>query len=231
MIYLIEYYREKGTMKKFLFLFFLCMGLVSGTYAKEYKFIAGMNLSKYIIQPEVNFDIDKGDEYSYKINNITRYLIGGGVEFALTRNIAVEIDALYFQKGSRIYKVYSNIEIYVVPWEYTLHVISVSTLLKIKAFAGSSPYILGGGEFSLILFHRYKFDFGDYKGDEQDAKENTKSFNYGLVFGGGFEIKMPRTSLFIEGRYHLGLRNISKELRDWESLRTRSVVLILGFKI
>lgn len=227
---MIIYYKGKGTMKKFLFIF-LIIGLVSGTYAKEFKFMGGLNFSNYAIRPEVNFDIDKGDEYSYEINNITSFLIGGGIEFSIARNIALEIDGFYFQKGSRIHQVYYHIEIYVVPWEYTLNVISIPAMFKIKILPSFPLYLLGGEEFSFISSHRYVFDFGDYKGDEQNVKENTRSFDYGLIFGAGYEMKLLAISFFIEGRYHLGLSNISKGMRDWESLKTRSIVLILGFKI
>ena len=49
--------------------------------------------------------------------------------------------------------------------------------------------------------------------------------------GGGLEIKMPNNSLFIEGRYHIGLINIAKENLRFESIKTNAFVLILALKI
>jgi len=44
-------------------------------------------------------------------------------------------------------------------------------------------------------------------------------------------MKVKAASFFIEGRYHYGLDNIIKGQIDWESTKTTSVALILGFKI
>ncbi len=220
-------------MKKFLFIF-LSLIFVSRLYAHEIKFMLGGTISKYEISPAVYFDSDKGDNYTYEISDKRGFLFGCGIEFALTRNVLIEIDGLFFQKGSRIQRFYSNIEIYVLPQSYTLNVISIPLLLKIKFLSDSSPYILGGGEFSFILSHGFKTIFNEYDehaGDWTSKKEFTKSFDYGLVLGIGFEVKMETTSFFIEGRYYPGRRNIIKGSIDWESTKVTSVAIILGFKI
>jgi len=212
----------------FLSAFFM---LFSAVYAQEIKFMLGGNLSKYSTWPEVYFDSALGDEYTYEIGNKKGFLLGSGIEFALTRNVAIEIDGLYFQKGSRIQKCYSLLEIYVCPKNYTLHVINIPLLLKIKFLSGSSPYVLGGGEFSFILSHGCRSILDGRTGNRISIKEFTKSFDYGLVLGGGFEVNMEATSYFIEGRYYLGLRNIIKGSIDWETTKTSAVALILGLKI
>jgi opacity protein-like surface antigen len=191
----------------------------------------GGNLSKYVISPEVYYDSVLGDDYTYEISNKKGFLLGCGIEFALTRNVSIEIDALYLQKGTNAHKSYSSLEIYVAPQSYTLHVISIPLLLKIKFLSGSSPYVSGGGEFSFILSHGYTSILDGLTGDWISIKEFTQSFNYGLVIGGGYEVKMEAISFFIEGRYYHGLRNIIKGSIDWESTKTRAVALILGFKI
>lgn len=193
-------------MKKFLFIF-LSIVLVSGVYAQEFKLIGGANLSKYNASGLYWILSDESSsEWKYK----TGFLMGGGVEFSLIKKISIEIDALFFQKGS-------NIEhrdlIYHIKSKENLNVISIPILLRIKSFNGSSPYILGGCELSLILPH----------------EENTKNFDCGLVFGGGFEMKLSKVSLFIEGRYHLGLIDIQPGQPDYK--KTRTVAIIFGFKI
>jgi len=191
----------------------------------------GGNFSKYVISPEVYYDSVLGDDYTYEISKKKGFLLGCGIEFALARNVSIEIDGLYFQKGSRIQQFYSLLEIGVFPQNYTLHVISIPLLLKIKFLSGSSPYVLGGSEFSFIFSHRFTSILDGRTGDRISIKEFTRSFDYGLVIGGGFEVKMEATSFFIEGRYYHGLRNIIKGSIDWESTKTTSVALILGFKI
>lgn len=192
-------------MKKYLFIF-LSILLVSVTYAHGFKFMGGLNLSKYAVEPEVS-----GIEWKNK----TGFLAGAGIDISLVPPIAIEIDALYFQKGSKV-------EVLGVEQDYTLNVISIPALLRIKFLPGPSPYILGGGEFSLILSHEF---------EEEDIKENFKSFDYGLVFGAGFEMKMPGASLFIEGRYNIGMNNIIKDPVGDESIKTKAIVVIVGIKI
>ena len=219
-------------MKKFLFIF-LSLIFISRLYAHEIKFMLGGNLSKYEISPEVYQD-PFWREYTYEISSKKGFFLGAGIEFNLARNISFEIDALYLQKGTKAHKSYSLLEIYVAPSKYTLHVISIPLLLNIKFLSGSSPYVLGGGEFSFILSHGYTYVPSVEDGITRDRisiKEFTQSFDYGLVLGAGFEVKMEATSFFIEGRYYHGLRNIIKGSIDWKSTKTTSVALILGFKI
>ncbi|MBC8358515.1 MAG: PorT family protein [Candidatus Aminicenantes bacterium] len=215
-------------MKKFLFVLFSIV-LVSGAYAQEFKLICGLNLSKYILLPDLNQEII-GIKFERNSNYKTGFSLGCGVEFALSKNIAFEIDWLYSQKGCKgeIKPVYPGS--YVIPTKYTLHLFSIPVILKIKFLPDSSPYILGGGEFSFVLTHRYTYIFNG-GGDGLNITENTKYLDYGLVFGGGFEIRSKAASLFIEVRYHLGLQNISKDYFKFESIKTRAAVLILGFKI
>jgi len=200
----------------------------------------GGNISKYEISPEVYYGSVRGYEfeYTYEISNTKGFLFGCGIEFALTRNVSIEIDGLYFQKGSSIQKLYSplespleNLAIIDLLLSYNLEGISIPLLLKIKFLSGSSPYILGGGEFSFILSHEYQTIIEGRTVDRISIKEFTQSFDYGLVLGAGFEVKMETISFFIEGRYYPGLRNIIKGSIDWESAKITSVALILGFKI
>ncbi|MFX1537600.1 MAG: porin family protein [Promethearchaeota archaeon] len=217
-------------MKKFLFII-LSLIFVSRLYAHEIKFMLGGNLSKYEISPEVYYDSVLGDNYTYEISSKKGFLLGAGIEFNLTRNISFEIDALYLQKGTEVQKLYSLIEIGIFPQKYTLHVINIPVLLKIKFLRSSSPYIFGGHELSFILSHGFRSFFNGGTGDFMSITESTETFESGLIYGGGFEIKLKKTTFFIEARFLNGLNNIIKNQIDWETAETTSVSLILGFKI
>jgi len=192
-------------MKKFL-LIFLTIVLVSTTHAYGFKFMAGGHLAKYAVAPE-----GAGIEWKNK----TGFLVGGGIELFSVPYISLEIEGLYFRKGSKV-------EIIGVEGDYTLDVISITPLVRVKFLPGPSPYVLGGGEFSYILTHKL---------DDVDIKDTIKSFDYGLVFGAGFQMSMPGASLFFEGRYHLGVANILKDPAPGESLKTKALVVIVGVKI
>ena len=193
-------------MKKVV-LIFLTIILISTTHAYGFKFMAGGHLSKYAVEPE-----GAGIEWKNKMG----FLVGGGIELFSVPHISLEIEGLYFRKGSKV-------EIIGVEGDYTLDVISIPALIKVKIMPGPSPYILGGGEFSYILTHKL---------DDVDIKNETKSFDYGVIFGAGYEMSMPGASLFFEGRYHLGLANILKDPLDPDaSLKTKALVVIVGIKI
>ena len=193
-------------MKKYL-LIFLTIILVSTTHAYGFKLMAGGHLAKYALEPEV-----VGDEW----NNKMGVLVGGGIELFSVPYISLDVDGFYFRKGSKFKSATEELE-------YTLDVISITPLVRVKFLPGPSPYVLGGGEFSYILTH---------KSGDTDIKANYKSFDYGLVFGAGFKIPMPGASVFFEGRYHLGLANIYKDPLDPDaSLKTKALVVVVGIKI
>jgi len=193
-------------MKKVV-LIFLTIILISTTHAYGFKFMVGGHLAKYAVGPE-----GAGVEWKNK----TGFIVGGGIELFSVPHISLEIEGLYFRKGSKV-------EIIGVEGDYTLDVISIPALVKIKILPGPSPYVLAGGEFSYILTHKL---------DGVDIKNTTKSIDYGVIFGAGYEMSMPGASLFFEGRYHLGLANILKDPLDPDaSIKTKALVVIVGIKI
>ncbi len=192
-------------MKKYL-LIFLTIILISTTHAYGVKLIVGGHLAKYAVEPEV-----VGDEWKNK----TGVLVGGGIELFSVPYISLDIDGFYFRKGSKFKSATEELD-------YTLDVISITPVVRVKFLPGPSPYVLGGGEFSYILTH---------KRDDVDIKATYKSFDYGLVFGAGFRMSMPGASLFFEGRYHLGVANILKDPLPGVSLKTKALVVVVGIKI
>lgn len=192
-------------MKKFL-LIFLSFILISATHAYGFKLMGGGHLTKYVVMPEI-----VGDEW----NNKMGFLVGGGIELFSIPNISLDVDGFYSRKGSKFVSGATENE-------YVLDVISITPVVRVKFLPGPSPYVLGGGEFSYILTH---------KRDDVDIKMDYKSYDYGLVFGAGYQLSMPGASLFFEGRYHLGIANILKDPAPDDSLKTKGLVVIVGIKI
>lgn len=225
-------------MRKYLFII-LILVFVSGVYGQEFKLIAGPIISNYsdgwpngflplpIFAGNANLNLFK--------NNKTGLLAGFGIEFALNKNIALELDGLYFHKGSSfvqhtmIFTSYKEV--------YNLSGLNFPMLVKIKFLPRPFPYLLGGGEFSLILSHtRINFFRGEaelrYREiSRDDLIDATKKVDFGPVFGLGFEIKISKGVLFFEGRYNLGLRNLLNWYDIQEpKIKTCSLVIITGFK-
>lgn len=199
---------------------FVCLSflLISTMHAQDFKFMSGINFSSYSIYPEIFIYPDWGGVYHYEKSYARGFCFGAGVEFSISKYFSIEIDELYLQKGCII----KFREAPGLRWDYTLNIFSIPVLLKIKPLSKPHFYIIGGTEFSHILSH---------KENGSGITESTKIFDFGLVSGGGLEIKMTNNVLFIEGRYHLGLINIAKDYSRFKSIETNAIVLILAFKI
>jgi hypothetical protein len=224
--------------RSLVFLFTLIIS--SGVYPLELKFIGGSNLSRYSIFPKESYDYSFPIvRYSYESSYKPGFLWGAGVEMPLAKNIAIEVDGIYFRKGSEVTQF--NDDIPFLKRNYVLNVVSLPILVKIKFLPDSSPYILHGGELSYLLSHKYKWTYeqpGDGLPQEEtiDIKEETKNFTFGAIVGGGFEIKTRWIAFFVEARYHFGLINIISEnhndqMYPSQLIKANSQVVLFGLKI
>ena len=94
---------------------------------------------------------------------------------------------------------------------YTMNYIDIPVLgvysvqKNINVFAG--PY------FGIFLGGKVKIEHDGGSAEEDIKKENTAN-DFGLVFGGSYDIG---NNLSIEARYALGLKTFDKEPDDWDS--------------
>lgn len=206
-------------MKKFLFVL-LIIAITSELNADAFKLMGGVNLLKYSATPK------EGDiKWSYNLG----YCMGGGFEFNLTESntLAVELDGLLlYRKGSKIESSDSK----TTKTNFTLSTVCIPALARLRLKSNFPFYLLGGSEVSLVLSHKADKKTGG-SAEQVDLKEESKSFDFGLVLGCGFEIKITNIqSLFVEGRYHLGFVNILKHSDEYESVKNNAMLLIIGIK-
>lgn len=234
-------------MKKCLFII-LIFTFVSGAYAQQIKLIGGFTISNY--SPWETEEVYRAQDVNFFQspfpNSKTRFLAGIGAEFALNEHISIEVDGIYFQRGSTFTQ--NSWFLGTITDDYHMNGISLPLLVKAKLLPKPFlditnlslifPYIIGGGEFSLILSHSRKKIvndmWGDYRETKEDILEHTNKFDFGLVLGIGLEVKVSKVSFFIEGRYNLGLRNIFAQYKDYPdlaSLKACALQIMAGFKI
>jgi len=192
----------------------LILTLVSGAYAQKINLIGGMSLSRYDVEGLVYAPPPFGPVWRYN----SGFIGGMGIEFKVFKFLRFEVDALYFQKGSN-YGLMPGDKII-----YNLNTISFPLLFKFSFLPDSFPYILAGGEFSIILSHkRDGLDLTDKKSD------------YGIILGVGNNIKILRASFFIEARYHIGLSDINRDVvwlwNDNTIMQIRALAVIVSIKI
>jgi len=189
-------------MKKILVVL-LAAGLASTASAHEWRILGGLSIAR---STEPLNDYGWADFSPYVKDDLAGVAGGAGVLFSLAPHLDLEVDCLFLQKGA-------DVEIIGIAGPFTryhdrVNELSVPVLLKLSLLHGTSPYVLAGGEAAWVL------------------SRAPKNLDYGPVFGLGFDIVAGRMTLSLEGRYHLGLRDLTT---DHSVLRKmRAAVALVG---
>ncbi len=221
-------------MKKCLFIILIFI-FASGAYAQQIKIFGGPIISNYTEKWPPLYGgvfLDASFFRSPFQNSKTVFTVGIGIECALNKIIAIEVDAQYFQRGSFFEYYYSD-----QLWEatiketYNMKGIGFPILVKAKFLPPPFPYIFGGCELSLILSHSRTTWHNDYISErKRDILEYTVRDDFALIFGCGFEMKISKLKFFLEGRYNLGQNNLFARSYP-PSIKITALQIIVGFKI
>jgi len=146
----------------------------------------------------------------------------GGVFFSIGIGpISIEPEFLYVRMGGHAAEG--------ADWmEDHLDYIQVPLLLKIRMVPGPvSPMIYGGGYGSYLLAAKEVSSTSGVT-TTTDIKDQTKSTDYGVTFGGGIDFRLPVVKLSAEVRYNLGLDNIAKNPTAGVWVKNRSLMVLVG---
>ncbi len=174
--------------------------------------VIDINLASISVDPEPS-----SEDYSSRIG------VGFGVvlDRELSGQIDLHLEPMFLQKGSTIKEGGDEAT-------YKLSYLELPVMFRynIQSDASAQPYVMAGPSLGLLL--NAKVDFKD--GDEFDAKDETKSLDLGLAFGGGVSIPKGDKTLFAEARYVLGLTNINDE-SDESTVKNRGLQILVGATI
>jgi len=125
--------------------------------------------------------------------------VGFGVVLGrdITNNLSLELQPRFVSRGASL----SSGD---VKGAARINYFEAPLLLKVSSGRqGVRPYLLGG---PVLGFRRgAKVEFG---GPEEDVADQVKETDFGLALGAGLAIPAGSGSVFVEGQYHLGLRDI-----------------------
>lgn len=146
----------------------------------------------------------------------------GGVYFSMGLGLfSIQPEILYTRQGTRL-EALPN-------WmEDRLDYIQVPVLLKIHVLPGPISPTIYAGPYGAYLLSAKGVQFVDGVTESTDIGDQRKSTDYGVVFGGGIDFRLPVIKLSAEVRYNLGLANVAQNAAAGESVKTKSLMVLVG---
>jgi opacity protein-like surface antigen len=203
-------------MKKVLvILFVLLLVPMVATQAQNPMYFgarAGLNLGNASVTPDL-------------ASKSMRTGLAAGVygEFGIAQNFAVTLEALYNQGGLKT--TVSGVDI---TWKIDEILIPISA----KYFfpmenSAMKPFVFGGVDLGFVA--KAEAEAG---GVAVDIKDQLESMDFGVHFGAGvgYEIS-PGTTLFLDGRYQLGLKDVAKDATMEVKPNNIGIMAGVSFKI
>jgi len=147
----------------------------------------------------------------------------GGVYFSMGLGLfSIQPEILYVRQGARMEAL--------PDWmEDRVDYIQVPVLLKIHVIPGPISPMVYAGPYGAYLVSAKGVSFvGGVLEPAVDIKDQIKSTDYGVVFGGGIDFRLPVIKLSVEVRYNLGLANVAKNPDPGMSVKTKSLMVLVG---
>jgi opacity protein-like surface antigen len=214
----------------------------------------GIRLLGGLTSSSISYDQARLDELQGE-QDFAQYLksrpgLYGGVGFEFGSRLSLEFDVMYMPKGAKFEGDFDTPEGHTYSFSANLvaNQLSVPVLVKFKILPGSTPYVFAGGEAGYVLSSKLSWSYsGNGQSDkgEQDLLKTTDGeasnlnrFDYGLIFGAGYELALSGLKLTIEGRYHMGMSNMFKDntssetmgLTDKDYIHSKALVVLAGIK-
>ncbi len=180
-------------------------------------------------------DVD-GEKIDF--SNRTAFGVGGVLDIGLSKNIALRLEPMYLQKGAE-FDVTDDPDFGTATFTSKAKYLEVPALLKIALVTSSTqPYLIAGPTIGFNLSSNLELGAAGIRA-EIDAKEITKSTDLGLAFGAGVSFPAGSSSIFVEGRYTLGLSDIAQagtlkfmdgqlEFFEDTKVKTRGIQIMAG---
>ena len=181
-----------------------------------------------------NLSVDAPEDPDFAFDSQTDFLVGGFAQIGIGSKFALQPEVFYSQNGAKSQSDDPSIKL-------NLNYIRVPLLLMARLSSRESPMypILYVGP--QVAFETRCQVTGEDDGvsvsfdcdspELEDALQ-TKTTDFGLVFGGGLEILYSRLTVQLDARYNLGLTNLNDaEDASEVSVKSRGWSFMLGLGI
>jgi hypothetical protein len=210
-----QYLQEEQMKKLSLVVVLLLAVLMIGSASAQTRLggAFAFNLANMSADPET-IQIEGLGAVPVNYKSRTGIGFGGVVDLGLSENVTLHMEPMFLQKGSKIEAGGGFTGELKAKTSY----IEVPVLFKFALGTSTTrPYVMAGPTLGLLL---------SAKIDDVDVKDDLKSIDFGLAFGGGVSIPAGNNSVFVEARYALGLSNVSD--MQGVDLKNRGIQFVTG---
>ncbi|MBD3237000.1 MAG: outer membrane beta-barrel protein [Candidatus Eisenbacteria bacterium] len=162
---------------------------------------------------------------------------GGGIciSLPLDPKIWLDIDVLYLQKGAL--QVHDEmLELNDTEWRLNYAVVA-PMLRLVPGGMATGPYLIGGAEIGYLVDWEIVYDDGS-GGEESYSEDDVfEDLDYSVTVGAGLQfVGSGSASFFLEGRYTLGMQNISSPREDAQridqqvEIKTQGIYALAGIR-
>ena len=188
-----------------LFVMFVMAFFTMSTIAQQVKVgaIGGLNIA--------DMDLTSAEGKNQLTTSIITPAVGVIVELGITNYVQIDFEPMYLQKGGTQMATSSSPDA-----TLKMSVFEIPALVKVGFGNTVHPYLKAGPTLGFILNSEAKMEYGGavagqelktYKADYDDVLGNV---DLGLTAGAGVSVKVKKASLFVEGRYSMGLTDLYK---------------------
>jgi len=162
--------------------------------------IGGLNIA--------NLNGEDADGSNIDFSSRTALGVGGILDIGLSENVALRLEPMYLQKGGKFDA--TDPDLGTATFTFKAGYLEVPAFLKIALGTNTTrPYLMAGPAIGVNLSPKVNLSASGVS-LETDADKITKSTDFGLGFGAGVSFPAGSSSIFVEGRYVLGLTDIAR---------------------
>jgi hypothetical protein len=170
---------------------------------------------------------EKWSDETTASDNLTKPVFGAFLAFNLNKSFAIQPEVYYLTQGG-IWQ--SESDLVTTKWVGTYNYLHIPVLAKVRFMTDKklSPIIFAGPALGFLLSAHEKYYVDGALNYSKSIKTWFKKTNFSVVFGGGVEYKLDKLLLVLDIRYDLGLANIDLSDIPTDTLKTRSLMFMVG---
>ena len=148
----------------------------------------------------------------------------GGLFFSLSMGfVGIQPEILYSRRGM-MYEIDTDTKL-----EYLADYIEGLVLVKLSVLPAGPvrPVIFAGPSFGYLLKAKGRMTTPEGT-EEVDLTETYEKTEWAAVFGAGLDFKLAGILLTVDGRYHMGLTNVSTEVEVGQTVKNKGFSVLVG---